>query len=181
MPATTALMTVAEFEKLPEPPGGYYELRRGEPVLVPPPSKQHHDVKTRICYLLTTILRLRGHVGSAVPFRPTPEHNILSADVAFIQVKRWAAVGQREWLSGAPELVIEVLSPSNTAKDMNDREQLCLESGCQQFWAVDPDLKLVKVTTRDGITRTYRAGSTISLADFGGDSITVDSIFQAES
>jgi Uma2 family endonuclease len=39
MLATTALMTVAEFEKLPDPPDGYYELRHGEVVLVPPSPK----------------------------------------------------------------------------------------------------------------------------------------------
>lgn len=60
---------------------------------------------------------------------------------------------------------------------MNDREQLCLSSGCRQFWAVDPDLKLVKVTTPDGVTHTYRSGSTISLREFGGESIAAESLF----
>lgn len=60
---------------------------------------------------------------------------------------------------------------------MNDHEQLCLTSGCRQFWVVDPDLKLVKVTTPDGVTHTCRSGSTISLRDFGGESIAVDSLF----
>jgi hypothetical protein len=64
---------------------------------------------------------------------------------------------------------------------MNDREQLCLGSGSKQFCVVDSDLKLVKITTPDGLTRAYRTGSTISLDDLAGSSITVDSIFAAES
>ncbi|HET7910965.1 MAG TPA: Uma2 family endonuclease [Pseudolabrys sp.] len=174
-------MTVAEFEKLPAPPGGYYELRHGEAVLVPPPQKLHNRVRRRLFLLLEARLRSGGYVDVEVGFRPAPEHNILVADVAFVSAERWAAIGDHEWLSGSPELVIEVLSPSNSAKEMNDKEQLCLGSEGQQFWAVDPDLRLVKVTTRDGLTRTYRGGATISLADFGGETITVDSIFEAKS
>jgi Uma2 family endonuclease len=174
-------MTVAEFEKLPEPTGGYYELRHGEPVLVPPPQKLHNRVRRQLFLLLEPRLRAHGYVDVEVGFRPTPEHNILIADVAFVSAERWAATGDEEWLSGSPELAIEVLSPSNSAKEMNDKEQLCLASGCRQFWAVDSDLRLVKVTTRDGLTRTCRAGASISLADFGGDTITVDSTFDAES
>jgi len=71
-------------------------------------------------------------------------------------------------LHGAPELVAEVLSPSNTVAEMNDKERLCLENGSKEFWVVDPDLRQVKATTPDGITTTFRGGQQIPLSAFGG-------------
>jgi hypothetical protein len=170
-------MTAAEFEKLKDPPGALYELRHGEPIPVPYPRKLEHEVRQAILLQLHEAIGAYGFVSIRIGFRPTPEYNVLAADVAFVSRGRWAATGDDEWLSGSPEIVVYVLLPSSGLQDMNDREQLCLNSGCRQFWVVDPDLKLVKITTPDGVTPTYRSGSTISLAEFGGESIAVDSLF----
>ena len=67
-----------------------------------------------------------------------------------------------------PNLVIEVLSSSNTMEDINDKEKLCLENDSKQFWVINPKLLQVKVSTPDGITTTYRPGQQIPLAAFGG-------------
>jgi len=70
-------------------------------------------------------------------------------------------------LHGAPEWVIEVLSPSNTAAEIFDKEKLCLENGCQEFWVVDSVRRQVRVSTPGGITKTYREGQEIPLRQFG--------------
>jgi len=59
-------------------------------------------------------------------------------------------------LHGAPDLVIEILSPSNTVAEMYEREELCLENGAQEFWVVDIDRRGVKVTTPAPRTITTR-------------------------
>ena len=56
----------------------------------------------------------------------------------------------------APDLVIEVLSPSNTMDEVLDRQNICLKNGCIAFWTVDPKRKSVMVTTADGKTITLR-------------------------
>ncbi len=76
---------------------------------------------------------------------------------------------------GAPELVVEVLSPSNSASEIFEKEELCLENGCQEFWVVDPKRHVVKVSTPDGASKTYQTGQKIPLM-FGG-ALEVDAIF----
>ncbi len=63
--------------------------------------------------------------------------------------------------------MIEVLSPSNSAIEMLEKEQLCLENGGREFWVVDMDRRQVKVSTPDGHTVTYKFGQKIELL-FGG-------------
>jgi Uma2 family endonuclease len=85
--------------------------------------------------------------------------------------------GERHDWFESPEIVIEVLSPSNTMTEMLDREKLCLENGCQEFWVVDIERRQVKISTPDGRTITYRAGQEIPLPLLNGGRISVDAIF----
>jgi Uma2 family endonuclease len=77
---------------------------------------------------------------------------------------------------GAPEIVAEVLSPSNSAAEMPEKERLCLENGCREFWEIDPKRRTVRVSTPDGRSKTYRTGQQIPLL-FGGE-LSLDAIFE---
>jgi hypothetical protein len=79
---------------------------------------------------------------------------------------------------GAADLVIEVLSPSNTATEIYDKERLSLENGAHEFWVVDPERHQVKVSTPEGRTVTYRSGETISLPLFGNAGLEVNRLCQ---
>jgi len=79
---------------------------------------------------------------------------------------------------GTPDLVIEILSPSNTAAEMLAREQLCLENGAREFWIVDPEHKQVKISTPEGRTATYKAGGAIPVFFAPEKTIAVDAIFE---
>jgi Uma2 family endonuclease len=81
----------------------------------------------------------------------------------------------QKYSTKAPELSIEILSPSNTASEMVEKQTLCLENGAREFWLVDIDHRLVNVATSEGRTHTYKSGDQIPL-HFGG-SIAVDAIF----
>jgi Uma2 family endonuclease len=174
-------MTVAEFEKIPNPPGGKYELRNGELVLVSFPPKIHQQMRRAVFLALYRLLGTIGYVDAELAFRPTHEHNEWSADVGFVTRERWDSVGDRQWLAGAPDLVAEVLSPSSTGLELNEREAVCLANGCRQFWLVDANLKIVKVSTPDRRTIRYAIGDDIDLAEFGGGKLSVSEIFGAQS
>jgi Uma2 family endonuclease len=112
-----------------------------------------------------------------VPFRPFPEHELWVADVAMVTEQRWRATPRRAWLSGSPELVAEVLSPSNTVQEINDKRRTCLQSGCKEFWVLDPKLETIEVSTPDGQSRTYAAGDEIPLDRFASGKLTVAEVF----
>ncbi len=180
MAATTGLITVAEFEKIPNPPGGAYELRNGELAFVPYPPKIHQEIQMAIAFALQPRIGKNGHVGVELGFKPTPEYNQWAADVAFVTRSRWVAIANLECLAGAPDLVIEVISPSNRTLELNRRETVCLANGCKQFWTVDPDLNIIKVTTPDRKTITYGVSEKIELSEFGGRALKVAEVFAGE-
>jgi Uma2 family endonuclease len=85
--------------------------------------------------------------------------------VAYLTNARWNSIDR--WLAGSPDLVVEVLSPSNTATEILDKKETCLQTGAIEFWLVDLDHSLVEISTTDGHTRTYKPGQEIPLF-FGG-------------
>ena|SRR5689334_8799671 len=177
MGTTTGLITVEELRQMPDPPGARYELHHGELVAVTFPKRRHNDIEHRL-YDLLKPLAATGTVRIEFAFRPLPEYEFWSADVAFISRDRWDASDPDDNLHGSPELVIEVLSPSNTASEMLDRKQMCLSTGAIEFWAVDPKRQVVEVSSRTGRARFYGAGESITSDVFPGASIPVDSIFE---
>ncbi len=174
MPTMTAPMTFADLERMPDS-DRRYELRHGELVELAPPKQEHLLIQRTLRRVLEKAAGAAGEVEIEVGFRPTPEHEYWKADVAFIAGERWLAIPWRGNLQGAPDLVIEVLSPSNTASEMLDREQICLENGAREFWVVDPVRRQVKVSGADGHAATYKAGQSIPRL-FGGI-LSVDLIF----
>lgn len=100
------------------------------------------------------------------------------ADVGYINPERYAAADKEGNLTGAPDIVIETLSPSNTHAEMEEKQQICLENGCKEFWVVNMEKKQVKISRPDGTWSLYRAGQHIPLPLLGGASLAVDEIFQ---
>jgi len=174
MPTMTALATFADLERIPDSQGRY-ELRHGELVKLAPPKNRHYRIQLNLRDALAEAVGSSGKVLTEFGFRSAPEHEYWLADVAFLSEGRWLAIPDDDNLQGVPEIVIEVLSPSNTASDMLDREQVCLENGGLEFWVVDPIRQQVKVSASDGHSTTYKTGQEIPLL-FGG-TLPVNSIF----
>jgi len=115
-------------------------------------------------------------VEMEMAFRPTPEHEVWQADVGCVSQERDDATGDDEYLMGSPELVVEVLSPSNTTDEINEKMAICLENGCSSFWVVDLKRKRVSVTEGD-TTKHYGPSSAISCSVFTGQ-IHAQEIFE---
>jgi Uma2 family endonuclease len=95
------------------------------------------------------------------PFRPAPEYEIWVADVALFRLALWKQTADEDYFRGVPAIVIEVLSPANTASEMIDREATCLRHGGQEFWLVDPRRETANVIRAGGYSRVYNAASAI--------------------
>lgn len=154
MSTSTELLTVADYLKLPEPKEGHLELHHGEVVIVPPPKWRHQILQDRLVALLKALLSTWGTVLSEMAFRPAPEYEVWKADAGYVRLERAANVGADEYLQGAPDLVIEVLSPRNTADEIDDKRTICMENGCLSFWVVNDKRKIVSVT-EGNVTKHY--------------------------
>src|SRR4051812_21154136 len=113
MAALPNLITVAQFRELPEGGEFTYELHHGEVVAVTRPRARHFALQHRLTHLLDPKVAKFGVVGMEFPYRPLAEFDLRAADVAAVSHERWAAIDPDDNLRGAPELVIEVKSPSN--------------------------------------------------------------------
>jgi Uma2 family endonuclease len=169
-------MTFSEFDKLPDPENGeWYELHGGELVRMTRPKLKHSRIQRRLRRLLEAVAK--GYVVEIeVPFRAKPEHEFRVADVAAIAEARWNGAPEDSYLIGSPELVVEVVSPSNNAEELLDNRLLCLDHGAEEFWIVHPKKRVVEVFNRTG-SHVYRDGEHVPVRLFGGANIPISSIF----
>jgi Uma2 family endonuclease len=170
-------ITVAQFRQLPEGGEFAYELHHGEVVALTRPKARHLELVHRLWSLLGPKLAGFGAVRMEYPYRPVAEFDLRAADVAVISLKRWDAIDPDDNLRGAPELVIEVKSPCNTQRQLQEPVALCLVNGALECWIVDTERKSVSVVRSEGAAVVYNAGAAIPLGSFGGGELAVDEIF----
>jgi Uma2 family endonuclease len=176
MAALPDLITVAQFRELPEGEGHIYELHHGEVVAVTRPRYWHIYRQNRIKRLLEDKLS-NFEVMVELFFRAVPEFEMRVADVGAVSRRRHESIPAGADLFGAPELVVEVKSPSNTKAEFQERAAVCLSHGSLEFWIVDDEQGTVAVYHRDGSKTIYQAGDAVPLTAFGSDSLCVSEIF----
>ena len=179
----TKRYTVEEIERLPE--DETFELLRGEPLPMSPVSFEHLVVTAVLIEALRGFVHRRrlGIVGGEAGFiLPTVPEVLLAPDVAFVRRDRLPP--RAEWsgfLRLAPDLVVEVVSPHDTASEVNDKTLTYLDAGVRLVWVVDPRRRIVTAYTPDGMARILRDADTLD----GGEvlpefSIAVAELFAAE-
>ncbi len=140
------------------------------------PNHKHVRAQWQLRRLLEHSAGSGGFVDKEVPYRPLPEYEAWAAEVAYMPLERWNGLEAR--LLGAPELVVDVLSPSNTVAEMRDKRKLCLANGSLEFWIVDPEQRDVEISTPDGRSAMYGAGQQIPLFFAAVSQLDVDAIFE---
>lgn len=175
------MLTVAQYRELPEGGEFTYELNYGEVVSVTRPKVRHSKLQRRLMLLLTPKLAGFGAVAVEWPYRALSEYDLRAADVAVISHERWEAMDPDDQLRGAPDLVIEVKSPSNTQKNLREVVSLCLDHGAREVWIAEPEKRSVAVYRRGEPVAIYGPGASVPLTPFGADALAVDDIFNESS
>jgi Uma2 family endonuclease len=175
MAAICAPMTIEEFERsgLPE----NYELHHGEPVAMTLPVLEHREIQDTIRDLLKQAFP-HAHVLIEYTFEVAGTNDKRSADMGMTTLQRRKDSG-RGALIGAPELVVEVLSPSNSVLKLNDYRRLCFQNGTHVFLTVDSDAKTVEMHLKGVRTaQTWTVGEEIPVELWGERrGLAVDAIF----
>ena len=86
----------------------------------------------------------------------------------------------KEGCRGAPDLVIEILSPSNTATEINRKKNLYLKAGVPEFWIVDPEIMQVEINIiKDGryVPYLFQSGDVVKSFKFTDFELSTDDLF----
>lgn len=177
---STALMTARELESVPDGERG--ELIRGEMQPVSPTSLAHFLLTGRLIRTLGTFADTHwlGEVGPEGGFKLEIDFDtVLAPDVAFVRYDQLPPKGQRAGFQRiVPSLVAEVLSPSNTASEINEKVRMYLAAGVRLVWIVDPGAEVVTVYEPDGAARLLRPGDALDGGPvLPGFSLALDALF----
>ena len=153
--ATTKRMTVAEFEQwqLPLDDAHRYDLWDGEVIKMAPASPEHGRVAMSVGSLVHVYAQRHrlGHTYAAETgfVLDDVRQQVLAPDVAFVTRSRVPAGSQQGFFRGAPDLAVEVRSPSQSAREMDAKATGYLAAGTRLVWVVDPDNRTVTVYRPD--------------------------------
>src|SRR5205085_1476505 len=125
------LLTARDLELMPDDGSVQRELWEGELVTMAPASEDHGYCEGEI-YARVHSFVSRNRLGRVYPadtgFR-LRDDTVLAPDVAFVRKERVPQVRSRSYANGAPDLAVEVLSPSNTRTEMARKIRLYLDNG----------------------------------------------------
>ncbi|RMF85647.1 MAG: Uma2 family endonuclease [Nitrospinota bacterium] len=133
-----SLYTYREYARLPE--GAPYQLIGGKLVMTPSPSPYHQRVSKRLEFFLYDFVEKQHHLGEIfdapidVYFEET---EVYQPDIIFISQERQNIIGEQK-IEGAPDLIIEVLSPSTAYYDLKHKMRVYARHGVKEYWIVDP-------------------------------------------
>ncbi|HWI61929.1 MAG TPA: Uma2 family endonuclease [Symbiobacteriaceae bacterium] len=172
--------TYADYLQLPD--DQRCEILGGELVMTPSPSGRHQTVISTIHATLWHFARGAG-LGKVMvaPYDVVlSEQDVVQPDILFLSNVRLGLYDDNGPLHGAPDLVIEVLSPSTAQRDRVAKRALYARSGVLSYWLVDLDDKTITVITfPDDTERTYRSGETLTDPVLPGFAIPLDDLLQS--
>ncbi|MFQ5679271.1 MAG: Uma2 family endonuclease [Gemmatimonadota bacterium] len=162
------LLTIEEFERL-SAGDGRSELVRGQLLREPPAGFGHGRLANRMAFLLTRFVEERG-LGEVLAaetgfvLREDPP-TVRAPDVAFVAAERIPDPAPRGFGRFAPDLVVEILSSTNTASEIQARVVDYLDAGTRLVWVLDPVSRSVAAYRRGGEMRLLREAEELE----GGD------------
>ena len=174
--------TYDDYARLPDD-GWRYEVIKGVLYMSPSPRKRHQYALIRLAAAMLNFAEENdlGDVYTA-PFDviigdlATP----VQPDLLFIAADRLPEILTEDNVQGVPDLIVEILSPSNWLVDRREKFEVYQEAGVREYWIVDTDQRLVEVfVLREGVfTQLGRwgGGETVRSEVLTGFEIAVDEI-----
>ena len=160
-------VSFADLERWPED-GRRYELYDGEVFEIPSPILLHQLVSGRLCLALAAYVQTHG---GAVFYAPLDivltEFDVVQPDLLLFTRDREHLLNLRRVTRHAPDLAIEILSPSAAGNDRGRKMELLARHGVREYWLVDPEAVAIEVH--------WLTGTRFALASTAGPSDRVQS------
>ena len=188
-PPPTLLWTYERYMNTPI--AGRFEIIEGELRQMPSPVLPHQIVVVRLASLFLIYQDKTGNglvvvAPSDVLIRQFPRLQVRQPDVYYISLERLRRVGgipAHGPLTIGPELVVEIISDSETAQDVDDKTQDYIEIGVAEMWRVYRETQTVDMVELSAagasILQSYGAGETVTSRVFPDLSVAVSAIFAA--
>jgi Uma2 family endonuclease len=176
-------LTEDDLADLPDD-GLRHELQAGLLLAEPRPFLLHAQAQARMIVLLDEFVRRHGLgqvLGDGGYLLARNPDTVRGSDISFVSRERWGAVTDlRRFFRGAPDLAIEILSPSNRAGEIHAKVADYLAAGTRLVWIVDPERHAVTVHRTLLAPRRLGAKDRLEGEDvLPGFAIPVASIFEA--
>ncbi len=163
--------------------GWTYEIIDGELYMTPPPGTGHQLSSGSLfarMYLYVEDNDLGKVLEAPCAVRLPTQAVPLEPDIFFIKKDRLAIIDEKE-VQGVPDLIVEILSPSNASYDRQKKFKVYQAAGVPEYWLVDYQAKTVEVFVLvDGayqLADLYQTGQTITSPQLSGFAIAVETIF----
>ncbi|MFL6214393.1 MAG: Uma2 family endonuclease [Blastocatellia bacterium] len=177
-------MTIEDLDAMPD--DGYrYEIIEGELFVSCAPNLMHQSVSGNLVFNLKSYLS-QNPIGVvwATPGVIFSKFSGVIPDLVFVSNERRAEIASGDRITGAPDLMIEIVSPGaeNERRDRIAKRQLYGRHGVNEYWVVDPYQRSIEVYVLEG--QTLKLQSTLSEADeltssvLPGFSCKVEDIFR---
>ena len=160
-----------------------YELHDGELILVGSPNTDHQIASLELATQMNIFVKENnlGRVFSAPYDVLFSDTDVVQPDILFVSKEREYVITPAN-IQGAPDLIVEILSPSSSRRDWRYKRELYASHGVREYWIVDPTNRIVWVMMlRDGALKeqgTYGEGDTVTSSTIEGFRVSMDEIFQ---
>ncbi|MCY4659647.1 MAG: Uma2 family endonuclease [Acidobacteria bacterium] len=162
-----------------------YELLDGDLIMVPAPNLKHQKVQRRLGQRLSQFIE--EHDPGEFFYAPCDvflsNSNVVQPDLLFVSQEREDLLSDGEKVRGAPDLVVEILSPSTVDKDRGIKRELYSAYGVTEYWLVDPIAETVAIHRQRGgvlaATHTFGRGQTLRSPLFAGLELRMDDVFSS--
>jgi Uma2 family endonuclease len=184
LPQEKRSFTYADYKDWELKEGERFELIYGEPYAMSAPSLRHQAILIELASQFQTFLRGKSCKAYPAPLdvrlfyeEDESDDTVVQPDIVVIcDEKKRGPEGCR----GAPDLVIEILSPSNTAIEMERKLKLYQEAGVKEYWIVDPEnngLTVYRFQEGAILTYTLKKDSSVTVGIFPDLNINLKQVF----
>ena len=168
----------ADYAVLPDEPR--CELIYGRFYLSPSPVRLHQFLVTELWQILQAVAGERGGQALVAPMDVhLADHTVAQPDVLYVSPERREIL--QDWIEGAPDLVVEVLSPSTARMDRLLKLNRYAEAGVREYWLVDPAARTIEILVNNGerfVVHAQAGGSWTSPAVLGVE-LDIDGLWRA--
>lgn len=174
------LLSHADYLRLPDDLRG--EVIDGVFYVTPSPKLRHQQVLNRINVQLVNWLDAHPGLGQAyiapmdVILHPDLPANVVQPDLMYISTERSAIL--QDWVRGAPDLIVEVVSPTSIARDTVTKRNKYVAAGVKEYWLVFPEEQAIEVVTGMGQSRLVSVGEGLETPLLPGFTLDTARVFQ---